>query len=255
MSSSIRTSNFVVFSNPQELGKYVSQQLVQAIQQKPQLVLGLATGSTMLPVYAEFVRLVQDQQVDLSALTTFNLDEYIGLAPEHPQSYHYFMHRYLFRHLPLQPAQCLLPKGQVADLTAECRDYSARLQQQGLDIQLLGIGSNGHIGFNEPGTSFASRTQVVELTPETRQDNSRFFASLAEMPTHAVSMGLADIMSAKQVWLLATGQHKAEIMARLFQSQVAENLPASVLKQHPGVQILLDAAAASLIPEQGLIRL
>lgn len=248
-------SQFYVTSTPEALGQHVSALLINKIQQQPNLVLGLATGSTMLPVYASFVRLATSLNLDLSQVTTFNLDEYIGLLPSHPQSYTYFMQHQLFNHLKSQPKQCLLPKSQAPDLQAECRNYSAALKNFGLDIQLLGIGTNGHIGFNEPLTSFASRTHIVELSNNTRQDNSRFFTNKDEMPTHAVSMGLADIMEAKEVLLLATGAHKAAIMAELYASQVTENLPASILKNHPQAKIIVDEQAASLIPAAGLIRL
>lgn len=246
---------FYVFPSPQAIGQYVSDLLIKQIQTKPNSVLGLATGSTMLPVYRQFVAALEQGAVDASSITTFNLDEYLDLAPEHTESYHYFMQEHLFRHLSLPSAQVHLPNGQAQDMTQECRHYSESIESQGLDVQLLGIGTNGHIGFNEPYTSFDSRTHVVELSENTRVDNSRFFKDITEMPTHAITMGLADIMSAKQVVLVATGKHKAEVMAKLFNSPVSEAMPASILKQHGRVQILLDEEAASLIPSAALHRI
>lgn len=246
---------FYVFPTPQAIGRYVGDLLVKQIKEKPHSNLGLATGSTMLPVYAAFIQQAKQQNLDLSAITTFNLDEYLGLAPEHDQSYHYFMQENLFRHINLAAEQTHLPNGQAENMTKECREYSEHLQDAKLDVQLLGIGTNGHIGFNEPYTSFDSLTHVVELTANTIKDNSRFFTDINDMPTKAVTMGLADIMSAREVILVATGKHKAEIMAQLFHSPVTEAMPASVLKQHANVLILMDEEAASLIPEQALSRM
>lgn len=243
---------FYVFPTPQSIGQYVSEELIKQIKAKPNSVLGLATGSTMLPVYAELIAKVKEQNIDLSAVTTFNLDEYIGLSAEHDQSYHFFMQDNLFRHLGLKAEQSTLPDGTAADMEKECRQYSELLEDAKLDVQLLGIGTNGHIGFNEPYTAFDSRTHVVKLTENTLKDNSRFFTDVSEMPTHAVTMGLADIMAAKEVILVATGKHKAEVMAELFHSPVTEAMPASVLKQHHNVLILMDEEAASLIPAAAL---
>ena len=246
---------FYLFPTAQAIGRYVSQLLVAQIQEKPRSVLGVATGSTMLPVYAEFVQLVQQSAVDVRGITTFNLDEYLHLSPEHPQSYHYFMQQHLFSPLNLQAAQTFLPNGQAVEMSLECQMYSEEIERCGVDVQLLGIGTNGHIGFNEPYTAFDSRTHVIELSENTRVDNSRFFECSEDMPTHAVTMGLADIMSAQRIVLVATGAHKAEVMAKLFNSPVTEAMPASILKQHSNVQILLDEAAARAIPRAALISL
>lgn len=246
---------FYVFPTPQAIGQYVSELLVKQIKTKPSSTLGLATGSTMLPVYANLIEKVQQENLDLSGLSTFNLDEYIGLVPTHEQSYHFFMQDNLFRHLSLQPEQSNLPNGTATDLDKECCQYSELLEDAQLDVQLLGVGTNGHIGFNEPYTPFDSRTHVVKLTENTLKDNSRFFADISEMPTHAITMGLADIMSAKEVILVATGKHKAEVMAELFHSPITDAMPASVLKQHHNVLILMDEEAASLIPEAALSRM
>lgn len=246
---------FYVFPTAQAIGQYVSELLVKQIKRKPNSTLGLATGSTMLPVYESLVQQIQQEKLDLSNVSTFNLDEYIGLAADHEQSYHFFMRDNLFRHLPLQEQQSSLPNGQAVDMDKECREYSEALESAKLDVQLLGIGTNGHIGFNEPYTPFDSRTHVVKLTANTLKDNSRFFDDINEMPTHAVTMGLADIMSAQEIILVATGKHKAEVMAELFHSPITDAMPASVLKQHQNVFILMDEEAASLIPAAALNRM
>lgn len=240
---------FYVFPNPQAIAEYVSGLLIAQIQKKNNAVLGLATGSTMEPVYAKLCEQVAQQNVDVSGLTTFNLDEYIGLGSDHPQSYRYYMRQHLFNRLAFVQHRAFLPDGLCADSLQQCEQYSRQIQQAGhIDLQLLGIGNNGHIGFNEPGTSFASRTHVVPLTEQTRIDNSRFFDSLDEVPTQAITLGLQDIMESKQIILIATGTNKAQIMAELYESPVTEQLPASVIKSHPNALILLDEQSAQFLP-------
>lgn len=242
---------FTIFPDEQALAKQLSQELYTSLAQQPKLSLGLATGSTMLPIYQELIQLHRTQPLDLTQLTTFNLDEYLGLSPDHPQSYNYFMHQHLFKYLPLTTEQTHLPQGLCTDVEAQCAAYRAKIAAVGgIDIQLLGIGSNGHIGFNEPLTPFDSITHIAHLTAKTRQDNSRFFTNQAEVPTRAITLGLSEISQAKKVYLVITGQHKATISAKLFASQVTETLPASILKQHSNAHIYLDAAAASQLPEE-----
>lgn len=244
---------FYVFPTPQEIADYVSAQMFYRLQAQTQLVLGLATGSTMKPVYARLIKQLQENPVDLSKVYCFNLDEYVGLAADHPQSYAAYMQEHLFEHVPFVAEQLFLPPGFCRPSDEQCLAFSARIQQLGgIDLQLLGIGTNGHIGFNEPGTAFDSRTHVVQLSEQTRHDNSRFFRDRSEMPTHAVTLGLQDIMEAKEIFLLATGEHKARIMARLQGCAIEEDLPASILKKHPNTKILLDEAAAQYLdPAQG----
>lgn len=239
---------FKVFASPQALAQQLSQEIYAALAAQPKLTLGLATGSTMLPLYQQLVKLHLAQPLNLSQVTTFNLDEYLGLGPDHPQSYHYFMQEHLFSQLPFNPSLTHLPYGLCTDIPAQCAEYQAKIAAAGgIDIQLLGIGSNGHIGFNEPATPFDSKAHLVELTEKTRQDNGRFFANKNEVPTQAITLGLDDIMQAKKVYLVITGEHKAAIAQRLFESQVSEDLPASILKNHPNAQVYLDAAAAAQI--------
>ncbi|MFT0547904.1 glucosamine-6-phosphate deaminase [Allopusillimonas ginsengisoli] len=240
---------FVVFPDTSAVADYVSATLVNTIKSKPDAVLGAATGGTMEPIYACFIDKVRQQQLDVSRLTFFNLDEYVGLGVDHSQSYAAYMREHLFRHLSFNAARLYLPDGQAKSLEEHCRDYSARMQQHGgTDLQLLGVGSNGHIGFNEPGTAFDSRCHVVELSERTRIDNSRFFAEDEIVPASAITMGMQDIMDAREVLLVATGKNKAPILARYFESEVTEAIPFTILKKHPRVKIILDEAAASLLP-------
>lgn len=244
---------YKIFETVDDVSRYTAQRLLSTIQAVPNAALGLATGSTMEPVYAHFLRMLRETPVDISQLTTFNLDEYIGLGAEHAQSYHYYMHQHLFSELGLPRERTHLPGGMAKDFDAACQAYSAAIKALGgLNLQLLGIGTNGHIGFNEPYTSFSSRTHVVELSEQTRRDNGRFFADQSEVPTHAVTLGLQDILEAEEILLVVTGRHKANIVAELFHSAVDEALPASVLKQHANTTIVLDREAAALLPQQAL---
>lgn len=240
---------FFVFPTPQTIAEYVAMRLGSLIQQQPYAVLGLATGSTMVPVYEQLMHQVMTNNMDVSHLKTFNLDEYIGLGADHPQSYHYYMRQHLFNRLAFAQHQTFLPDGLCTDLQLQCENYSAEIARaDGIDLQLLGIGSNGHIGFNEPGTSFESTTHVVDLSEQTRIDNGRFFANQAEVPTQAITLGLRDIMEAKEILLIATGESKAQVMADLYQSEISEAMPASIIKKHPNAMIMVDEAAAQLLP-------
>lgn len=240
---------FYIFPTPQTIAEHLSGVLLQKIQSNPKSVLGLATGSTMEPIYAAFINQAKSSGLNLSEITTFNLDEYIGLAPEHPQSYYHFMQTHFFRPAGICTSQVSLPSGMCNNIEEECLQYSQKIQNAGgLDIQLLGIGTNGHIGFNEPGTPFSSVTHVVELSENTRRDNGRFFEDKNQVPTKAITMGIKEIMSAKEVVLVATGSHKAEVMAHLYTTGIDEQMPASILKEHRQIKIFIDEAAASLLP-------
>lgn len=244
---------YLVFDTHQEASQFVAQRMLQRILAQPDICLGLATGSTMEPIYQELIQLINQSQPALAHVTTFNLDEYVGLSKSHPQSYYYYMCHHFFSHVNIPEAQINLPNGKAKDLAAECKRYTQVLNQtQGTDYQLLGVGTNGHIGFNEPGTPFNSLTHVVELTAQTRLDNSRFFDNPADMPYEAITMGIQDIMQATEIDLVITGEHKAEVVRNFYHSAVNENLPVSVLKQHPQVTVVLDKAAASLLPQEAV---
>lgn len=239
-----------IFRDPSSIADVVSNILVERIRSKPEVVLGLATGATMEPVYARFVEKARQQRVDVSRLTSFNLDEYVGLSGDHPKSYSSYMHEHLFKHLPFDRSRLHLPDGLAQDLDEHSREYSNRVQHSGgIELQLLGVGSNGHIGFNEPGTPFDSRCHVVRLSERTRRDNSRFFEGNAVVPEFAITMGMTEIMQAREILLLATGESKAHIIAEWYRREVTEAVPFTVLKRHPKAKIILDEAAASLLPE------
>ena len=185
-------------------------------------------------------------QLDWSRVRTFNLDEYLGLAPEHPQSYHHFMWENLFRHVNIRPENVHIPDGLASDVPAFCADYEARIRAVGgIDLQLLGIGSDGHIGFNEPSSSLASRTRIKTLTQRTRADNARFFASADEVPSHVITMGIGTIMEARTNLLLAFGAKKAQALAEAAEGPVTAMNPASALQLHPDTRVCLDEAAAT----------
>lgn len=222
----------------QEASKKAFELMSSGLENGTIHTLGLATGSTPLKLYEE----MRVANLDVKDVTTVNLDEYVGLAADDPQSYHYYMEDELFKHANFKASY--LPNGTASDLDAECERYEQILQEHPVDLQILGIGTNGHIGFNEPGTSFDAKTHVVELTQETIDANKRFFDKIEDVPTHALSMGIASIMAAKKIILLAFGEAKAEAVKQMVEGPVTEDCPASVLQKHPDVTIIVDEAAA-----------
>lgn len=220
---------------------------VDLLRRKPDAVLGLATGSTPLGLYARLAALYRAGELSFRRATSFNLDEYVGLPATHDQSYRYFMEHNLFSHVDLPAERTHVPSGlDVSD--AALAGYDAAIEAAGgIDLQLLGLGGNGHIGFNEPGTPFGLGTHVVELTARTRQDNARFFASLDEVPTHAATMGVKTVMHARAILLLAFGSAKAEAVRAALTGPVTEDVPASVLQLHPDVTVICDEEAAKLL--------
>jgi glucosamine-6-phosphate deaminase len=208
-------------------------------------VLGLATGSTPLPLYAELIRMHREEGLSFRSVITFNLDEYEGLGPDHPQSYRFFMEEHLFRHLDTPSANIRIPDGRSKDPARDCADYEAAIRAAGgIDLQILGIGRTGHIGFNEPPSAVDSRTRRVLLDEVTRKDNSVFFGDLAQVPHGALTMGVATILDARRVALLAFGEAKAEIVARAIKETPSAGCPATWLQRHPACTFHLDAAAA-----------
>ena len=217
---------------------------------KPDAILGLATGSTPVGAYGQLIEKCKAGDIDFSRIRSVNLDEYKGLSGEHDQSYRYFMNHNLFDHVNIDKARTNVPNGLAEDPEAECRRYDQVIaDMDGIDLQLLGIGGNGHIGFNEPCEVFEKGTHVVTLTEETRQSNARFFASIDEVPTHALTMGIQNIMSAKKVLLLASGEGKAKALYDSCFGPVTPHVPASVLQLHNDVVIIADEAALTLIRE------
>jgi len=211
-------------------------------------VLGLATGSTPLPLYAELIRLHREAGVSFRSVITFNLDEYEGLGPSHPQSYRFFMEENLFRHLDIPAANIHIPDGLTQDRAKICADYEAAIREAGgIDVQILGIGRTGHIGFNEPPSAADSRTRWVHLNEVTRRDNSVFFGNLAQVPHGALTMGVATILEARRVELIAFGEAKAEIVRRAMKEAPSPSCPATWLQQHTGCTFHLDAGAAKAL--------
>lgn len=229
-------------------GALAARRVAHLIRRKPNAVLGLATGSSPLGLYAELIRLHREEGLDFQHVTTFNLDEYVGLRPDHASSYHHFMWTNLFSHINVNPARVFLPSGQVEGDQIEryCAKYEEEIRHAGgLDLQILGIGSDGHIGFNEPGSSLASRTRIKTLTERTRTDNAGFFASPDEVPFHVITMGVGTIMEAREICLLAFGTGKADALAGAVEGPVTASLPASILQMHPVAKAFTDEAAAA----------
>lgn len=207
-------------------------------------VFGLATGSSPLTLYSNFVK----SDLNFDDMISINLDEYIGLNPDNDQSYHYFMQKNLFDKKPFKKSY--IPDGTTTDIEATCKEYDQIIKENPIDIQLLGIGRNGHIAFNEPGTPFNSTTHEVKLTENTIKANSRFFDNIEDVPTSSICMGIANIMSAKKIVLLAFGANKAKAVKAAIEGPVTEEVPASVLQNHPDVTVIADKEAASELDDK-----
>lgn len=206
---------------------------------KPNAVLGLATGSSPIGTYAQLVRWYEKGDLDFSEVTSVNLDEYVGLSPDNDQSYRYFMNQHLFDHVNINKENTYVPNGLTTDIEKECADYDARIADLGgIDLQLLGIGKNGHIGFNEPNTAFETTTHKVKLKDSTIEANARFFNSREDVPTHAITMGLKSIMLAKKILLIANGQAKMDILKKALYGPVTPEIPASILQLHPDLTVV-----------------
>jgi glucosamine-6-phosphate deaminase len=228
------------------MSKAAARVVAQTLNSKPNAVLGLATGSTPLGLYQELVRRHREEGLDFSQVTTFNLDEYVGLSKDHPQSYHYFMHHNLFQHINIPPQNVYIPSGTTDNYAAFCQWYEQRIVEcGGIDLQILGIGSDGHIAFNEPSSSLGSRTRIKTLARQTIQDNARFFEKSDDVPIYAITMGVGTIMEARRIVLLASGESKAEAIAAAIEGPVTSMITASALQLHPDTICFLDRAAAS----------
>jgi len=237
-----------IVRDKEQMGKRAAALIAEQMRAKPRFVLGLATGSTPLPLYHELIRMNQARELDFSTTITFNLDEYVGLPPTHDQSYRRFMNVNLFDHISINQAATHVPDGMAADPDALCEAYERMIADVGgIDCQVLGIGSNGHIAFNEPGSSLASRTRVVKLTKSTIKDNSRFFARMEDVPTRAISMGIGTVLEAQRIVMLAYGANKADAVAAALEGPVTVSVPASALQMHPRVNwIIVEDAATKL---------
>ena len=233
--------NVLIYDTEEQIGIAAGNYMCGQVLAKPNSVLGLATGSTPLKPYNHMIRLYEQGAVDFSKVTTFNLDEYCKLDVEDKNSYHSFMHENLFDHINIPKERIHFLDGNAADLEAECKQYEESIRAAGgIDIQLLGIGSNGHIAFNEPSDSFQRWTHVVSLKQSTIQDNSRFFNTIEEVPTQALTMGIGSIMQAKRILIIALGEHKAKAIKQVISGNVTPECPASVLQFHTDVTLMLD---------------
>ena len=237
----------IVAKNYDEMSAEAFKIMASVVKSNPRAVLGLATGSTPIGLYREMIRDHKENGTSYKQIQTVNLDEYEGLDYTSDQSYVYFMRNNLFDHIDIDLANTHIENGKAADAEAECARYNALLEALQQDIQILGIGSNGHIAFNEPGTPFGSVTHVVQLAESTIKDNSRMFASIDEVPKRAFTMGLKNIMNAKKIVILANGANKAKAVFGLVQGAVTEDVPASVLQLHPDCTVICDEAAAALL--------
>ncbi|NUO82336.1 glucosamine-6-phosphate deaminase [candidate division KSB1 bacterium] len=235
-----------ITENFEEMSKLAAQIVAELVRKKPDCVLGFATGSTPLGLYKELIRMHHKEGLDFSKVTTFNLDEYVGLPPEHNQSYHYFMWENLFNHINVDRRFVHIPMGMAKDIDAFCEWYEEKIQKAGgIDLQILGIGANGHIAFNEPGSSLGSRTRIKTLTGTTREANARFFQTPDEVPRYALTMGVGTIMDAKEILLLANGESKAEAIAATCEGPITAMWPATIVQMHRLATVIVDKAAAS----------
>lgn len=238
----------------QDVSRKAANIMSAQIIMKPNAVLGLATGSTPVGMYAQLVDWYKKGDLDFSRITSVNLDEYRGLSGENEQSYRYFMNTNLFDHVNIDKTRTYVPNGMEEDSDKACEEYNEIIHSVGgIDIQLLGIGGNGHIGFNEPGDAFEKGTHVVDLTESTIQANARFFATMDEVPKQAYTMGIKNIMSAKKILLVATGESKADALYKSLYGPITPNVPASILQLHNDVTVVADEDALSIIREEGLL--
>lgn len=237
----------IVIGKRDELDRLIADEFIKTIKAKPNCVLGLATGTSPLGVYANLVDANKKGEVSFRNVATFNLDEYIGLEGTHNQSYRYFMNKNLFEHIDIDLEKTHVLKG-VGDYESYMNQYDGLIKSfGGIDLQILGIGSDGHIAFNEPGTPFSSLTHIAELTESTIKDNSRLFNDISEVPTKAVTMGLKSIMNARKIVLLATGKNKAQAIYNLIKGPLDESVPCSILQKHEDCTIYVDDEAYSLV--------
>ncbi|WP_238905909.1 glucosamine-6-phosphate deaminase [Clostridium sp. YIM B02506] len=238
----------LVVKNYDEMSKVAAKELAGVISKKPEATLGLATGGTPVGMYKELIDMHKNGELDFSKVTTVNLDEYVGLSGEHDQSYRYFMDSNLFNHVNIRKEYTYVPNGLAEDMLKECVNYDKRIEELGgIDVQVLGIGSNGHIGFNEPSDTLSLGTHVTDLAESTIEANSRYFVSKEEVPTKALTMGLGAIMKAKKILLMVSGESKAEIMDKVVNGKITTQVPASFLQMHKDVVLIIDEDAARKI--------
>lgn len=238
----------IVTKNYEELSKVAAKEMADIIKSNPKAVLGLATGGSPIGMYKELIRMNKESEIDFSQITTVNLDEYVGLSGEHNQSYRYFMNENLFNHININKENTFVPNGLAENIEEECQNYDKKIAELGgTDVQLLGIGNNGHIAFNEPDNFLVAGTHLTNLTQNTIEANARFFDSIDEVPTTALTMGLGGIMKSKKIIVIASGKGKAEAVKEMLSGKINTNMPASMLQMHKDVILIVDEDAASLL--------
>ncbi len=242
----------VLKPNSEELGREAARVVANAVRRNPVLRLGLATGSTMLAMYQELVRLHRRESLDFSQVVTFNLDEYLGLSSNHPQSFHHYMQQNFFAHVNVDPGNIHIPDGAIkGNYQQYCASYEEAIRNEGgIDLQILGIGRNGHVGFNEPTSSLGSRTRLKVLSKETIMDNRKFFASEDEIPQCAITMGIGTILESKRILLLASGSSKATAIAKAIEGPLTASVTASALQLHSDVTFIIDRDAGAELKQQ-----
>lgn len=235
----------IICKNYDELSKVAADIIQEQINAKPATKLGLATGSTPIGTYKELINRCKQGELDFSNVTTFNLDEYYKIPKDNPQSYDYFMHKNLFDHINIKPQNINIPDGYAQNADEECDRYDKLIEKAGgIDLQVLGIGSNGHIGFNEPAAELNVKTHLTKLTEITIRDNSRFFDNMEEVPKNALTMGLGEIFKAKKIIMLISGKNKAEVAQKIFNGNITTDVPASLLQLHSNTIVIMDKEAA-----------
>lgn len=236
----------LIVKNYEEMSKKAAEFMAELVNEKPEAILGLATGGTPVGMYKELIDMNKAGKVDFSKVTTVNLDEYVGLAGDHEQSYRYFMNTNLFNHINVNKDKTFVPNGLAENIEEECKKYDERIKELGgIDLQLLGLGGNGHIAFNEPDNHLVVGSHLTGLTQDTIEANSRFFESADEVPKTAVTMGLGGIMQAKKILLIASGEGKADAVEAMMNGKITTDCPASMLQMHRDVTIIVDEAAAA----------
>ena len=242
----------ILKESPEEVGREAARVVANAVRRNPALRLGLATGNTTVGMYRELVRLYRDQKLDFSRVVTFNLDEYLGLASSHPHSFHYFMQQNFFAHVNVAPGSIHIPDGGIAGGYEQyCASYEDAIRRAGgIDLQVLGIGRNGHVGFNEPTSSLGSRTRLKVLSKETIEDNRRFFAAEEKPPQCAITMGIGTILEARRIVLLASGSSKAAAIAKAIEGPLTASVTASALQLHSDVTFIVDREAGAQLKQQ-----
>lgn len=233
------------YENYDQVSKASAAVVIREIVKKPNCILGLATGSSPIGLYHNLIEANKNYIISFKDVKTFNLDEYIGIGKNHPQSYFSFMHEYLFDKIDIQEKNIHIPDNDMDEINELAEEYNQLMFGNQRDLQILGIGKNGHIGFNEPGSELGNETFIVELDEQTRMDNSKFFPSLDDVPTHAITMGIKNIMFSKKILLIASGKAKADAIYKMIYGEISDDIPASILQLHPDCTVIIDEAAAS----------